>query len=147
MVRQIIDVIEERCEQGRYPPELRNRLHMCKNFLTAQTEVEEFASKYQMNVPDRIFPNFIVATRQTGQHYSKHEAVQSNYQQRNVAPIGNQSQIPIYSNTAFVANNQNHNHNNNNLYMKREEISNQVSNVPQFERPPQVQNIDNRPNF
>ena len=35
MVRNIIDVIEERCEEGRYPPEFRTKIQSQPSFLAA----------------------------------------------------------------------------------------------------------------
>ena len=43
MVHDIIGVIEERCEEGRYPQDFRQRIYNCNTFTSAQDEAEKYS--------------------------------------------------------------------------------------------------------
>lgn len=55
MVRNVIDVIEEKCEQGRFPNEFRDRLHKnSRTFEEALNVTENYIKEGNLFVPDRI---------------------------------------------------------------------------------------------
>lgn len=43
MVKDVISVIEERCEEGRYPQDFRQKIYNCNSFVSAEDETERYA--------------------------------------------------------------------------------------------------------
>jgi hypothetical protein len=57
MLQNLLNVIEEKCEDGRFPEEFRGKIYSKSNFLDAYNQVELFSRDYNLNIPASIVPS------------------------------------------------------------------------------------------
>lgn len=89
MVQNIVDVIEEKCEEGRYPEDFRQRIHKKTNFVDAYNEIEQYTNEKQnFWIPDRIPTNTNLTLNKNSAN-TGYNAVNTNYNAVNTYNTGN----------------------------------------------------------
>lgn len=59
MVRTIIDIVENKCEEGRYPPDFKDKIHRSSvSFSDAMEGIEQYAQSANIDVPEQINSKF-----------------------------------------------------------------------------------------
>lgn len=54
MLQELLGVVEEKCENGRFPEEFRSRIYGKGNFVDAYNEIEAFSRERAIEVPASI---------------------------------------------------------------------------------------------
>jgi hypothetical protein len=57
MLQNLLSVIEEKCEKGRFPEDFRSKIYGKSNFVDAYNQIETYCGDKCLQIPDRIILN------------------------------------------------------------------------------------------